>query len=49
MALLEILLCLKNNGYFPDTQRTDGTYGRYAAIDDKMEGYIFIHIILSSE
>lgn len=27
----------KNCGYFPDTQRTDGTYGRYAAIDDKME------------
>ena len=27
----------KNCGYFPDTQRTDGTYGRYSAIDDKME------------
>ena len=27
----------RNNGYFPDTQRTDGTYGRYSAIDDKME------------
>lgn len=27
----------ENCGYFPDTQRTDGTYGRYSAIDDKME------------
>jgi N-acetyl sugar amidotransferase len=27
----------KNCGYFLDTQRTDGTYGRYAGIDDKME------------
>lgn len=27
----------RNCGYFPDTERTDGTYGRYAAIDDKME------------
>ena len=21
----------------PDTERTDGTYGRYSAVDDKME------------
>ncbi len=27
----------RNCGYFPDKQRTDGTYGRYSAIDDKME------------
>ena len=29
----------RNCGYFPDKQRTDGTYGRYSAIDDKMEWY----------
>lgn len=27
----------ENCGYEPDEQRTDGTYGRYAAIDDKFE------------
>ena len=26
-----------NCGFEPDTQRTDGTYGKYASIDDKME------------
>ena len=27
----------ENCGYMPDTERTDGTYGRYSAVDDKME------------
>lgn len=27
----------KNNGFEVDTQRTDGTYGRYSGIDDKFE------------
>ena len=27
----------KNCGYNPDTERTDGTYGRYSAVDDKFE------------
>jgi N-acetyl sugar amidotransferase len=26
-----------NCGFEPDTQRTDGTYGKYASIDDKLE------------
>ena len=27
----------ENCGYNPDTERTDGTYGRYSAVDDKFE------------
>jgi len=27
----------ENCGYQPDTERSDGTYGRYSAVDDKME------------
>jgi N-acetyl sugar amidotransferase len=33
-------------GFEPDTQRTDGTYGKYASIDDKMEWlHYFTHYI----
>ena len=27
----------ENCGYSPDTERTDGTYGKYSAVDDKFE------------
>ncbi len=36
----------ENCGYKPDTERTDGTYGRYSAVDDKMEWlHYFCHYI----
>lgn len=36
----------KNCGYAPDTQRIDGTYGRYAGVDDKIEWlHFFCHYI----
>ncbi len=36
----------KNCGYVPDTQRIDGTYGRYAGVDDKIEWlHFFCHYI----
>ena len=36
----------KNCGYSPDTQRIDGTYGRYAGVDDKIEWlHFFCHYI----
>ena len=36
----------ENCGYEPDTQRSDGTYGKYAAIDDKMEWlHYYLHYI----
>jgi N-acetyl sugar amidotransferase len=30
-------IAVDNCGFEPDTQRTDGTYGKYASIDDKFE------------
>ena len=36
----------ENCGFEPDTQRTDGTYGRYAGVDDKFEWiHYFSHYI----
>jgi hypothetical protein len=36
----------KNCGYSPDIQRIDGTYGRYAGVDDKIEWlHFFCHYI----
>ena len=35
-----------NCGFEPDTQRTDGTYGRYSSIDDKFESlHYYCHYI----
>ncbi len=37
---------VENCGFEPDTQRTDGTYGKYASIDDKFDPlHYFCHYI----
>ena len=35
----------RNNGFIPDSERTDGTYGRYTGIDDKFEALHFFVVI----
>jgi len=36
----------ENVGYETDTERTDGTYGKYSAVDDKMEWlHFYLHYI----
>lgn len=36
----------ENCGFEPDPQRTEGTYGKYASLDDKMDGlHYFTHLI----
>ena len=36
----------ENAGYETDTERTDGTYGKYSAVDDKMEWlHFYLHYI----
>lgn len=37
---------VENCGFMPDTHRTDGTYGKYASIDDKFESlHYYCHYI----
>ena len=31
--------CVKNTGFKPNPERTEGTYSKYASIDDKMDGF----------
>jgi len=36
----------ENANYEPDTERTDGTYGKYSGVDDKMESlHFYLHYI----
>jgi N-acetyl sugar amidotransferase len=31
--------CIKNNGFTPNPERTEGTYSKYASLDDRCDGY----------
>ena len=31
--------CRENTGFMPNTERTEGTYSKYASIDDKLDGF----------
>jgi N-acetyl sugar amidotransferase len=31
--------CVENTGFKPNSERTEGTYSKYASIDDKMDGF----------
>ena len=33
--------CLENNGFRPNPERTEGTYSKYAGLDDKLDGFHF--------
>ena len=45
MGSTEDFYCF-NAGYETDTERTDGTYGKYSAVDDKMEWlHFYLHYI----
>jgi hypothetical protein len=41
-----LLLCCKNTGFRPNTERTEGSYSKYSSIDDKIDPfhYYLIHI-----
>ena len=37
---------VENCGFEPDDERTEGTYGKYSSIDDKIDGlHYFTHYI----
>lgn len=31
--------CVENNGFTPNTERSEGTYSKYASLDDRIDGY----------
>ena len=31
--------CVENTGFKPNPERTEGTYSKYASLDDKMDGF----------
>ena len=31
--------CVDNTGFKPNPERTEGTYSKYASLDDKMDGF----------
>ena len=43
----DILLFNKNSGYILDDYKSDGSYGRYSSVDDKMEYLHFTVVILN--